>query len=421
MFAKATKSLVSEIDSDGVLVPVSRLNDSDGLVPLALVIKRNRYWFWQQPKFLPTDFKLNNVLVGDPIDPVVVETDFLTYCGKVVDNKGGSAAAELGPGTINIGGSGSVKLQSSFGNLKKQEVDIQKLLQDSKTRVLDLQHSLVQQTRDARLEVLTVVKECIVTTQPCTLTEEVQEVGTCTGIFGFNKTIKVSVNDKGKPFMEYDNNVSLNIPPKTTVAYSVIELEVAQTGHYELCLLPEVKGGFEVDGPVTAKRAVTVSSTPVKRTSKLHRDLEGLQEHFRALSKLPASTRCALFQQLFWLLENPAAISSLENALEDLCEGRQIEANVSPELKATLELVQKDAGLKSLEARRKPSALTAVHLIISALDDSSKEMKPDPALTGSIPMLPVQGIVGPTTVQKDTIDSAEIIGRLAAKTSEKHC
>lgn len=64
----------------------------------------------------------------------VVETDFLTYNGKVVDNKSGSAAAEFGPGTINVGGAGSSKLLSSFGNLKKQEVDVQKLLQESKSR-----------------------------------------------------------------------------------------------------------------------------------------------------------------------------------------------------------------------------------------------------------------------------------------------
>lgn len=42
----------------------------------------------------------------------------------------------------------------------------------------------------------------------------------------------MSVNDKEKPFVEYDTNVSINIPPKTTIAYSVIELEVAHTGHY---------------------------------------------------------------------------------------------------------------------------------------------------------------------------------------------
>jgi len=68
------------------------------------------------------------------LSTVVVETDFMSYNGKVVGNKSGSATADVGPGSINIGGTGSSKLQSSFGNLKKEEIDVQKLLQDSKSR-----------------------------------------------------------------------------------------------------------------------------------------------------------------------------------------------------------------------------------------------------------------------------------------------
>lgn len=372
MFAKATKNVVSEIETEGSLIPVSRLNDSDGLVPLALVIKRNRFWFWQRPKYLPSDFKLNDVLVGDPINPVVVETDFLTYNGKVVDSKTGSATADLGPGSINVGGTGSSKLQSSFGNLKKQEVDVQKLLQDSKSRVLDLQHPLIQQTREMQREVLAVVKERIFTTQPCTVTEEVQESGTCTGMFGFNKTIKVLVNDKGKSFVEYDTNVSINIPTKTTIAYSVIELEVNNTGRYELCLLSNVKGGFEVDATVKMKQANLVNAVPGKTTSKLQRELEGLQGQFAVLSKLPSSTRCSLFQQICLLLQNSAAISLLEDALENLCDGTQPDPSVLdevPALKATLKLVQKAAGSNSAGKQTKPSALTATHLLFSSLDE----------------------------------------------------
>ncbi|XP_051576491.1 gasdermin-E-like [Myxocyprinus asiaticus] len=383
MFAKATKNLLSEIDTDGTLIPVSRLNDSDSLVPLALVIKRYRFWFWQRPKYRPTDFKLSDVLVGDPISPVVVETDFLTYSGKVVDNAGGNVEAEIGPGSLNLGGSGSTKLQSLFGNLKKQEVDVQKLLQNSKSRVLDLRHSLVQQTREQHREVLAVVKERIITTDLCTVTEEVQERGICTGMFGLNKQIKVSVNDKGKPVVDNDSNVSLNIPPKTIIAYGVIELEVDHTGHYELCLLPDVKGGFGVDGPVKVKHAALVSASPVKTSNKLQKELEGLQGQFKVLSELPASTRSALFKQISLLLQNSAAISLLENALEDLCGGRQPDprmfdetAALKPALQTTLKLVQKAAaGTNPTKQsnpsgqRQKPTVLTATHLLISSLEE----------------------------------------------------
>ncbi|KAL0172653.1 hypothetical protein M9458_032964, partial [Cirrhinus mrigala] len=50
--------------------------------------------------------------------------------------------------------------------------------------VLDLKHSLIAQTRETKREVLTLVKERIITAQSCTITEEVQEGGTCAGIFG---------------------------------------------------------------------------------------------------------------------------------------------------------------------------------------------------------------------------------------------
>ncbi|KAG9332021.1 hypothetical protein JZ751_016248 [Albula glossodonta] len=53
MFARATSNLVHQIDPDGSLIPVTRLNNSHKLVPLALVLKRRRRWFWQTPKYRP--------------------------------------------------------------------------------------------------------------------------------------------------------------------------------------------------------------------------------------------------------------------------------------------------------------------------------------------------------------------------------
>lgn len=70
MFAKATRKFVDAIDPDGCLIPVSRLNESDNLTVSSLVIKRNPFWCWQQPRYIPTDFNLNDVLLGErPISP----------------------------------------------------------------------------------------------------------------------------------------------------------------------------------------------------------------------------------------------------------------------------------------------------------------------------------------------------------------
>lgn len=38
-----------------------------------------------------------------------------------------------------------------------------------------------------------------------------------------------------------------------------------------LCLLPNIKGGFEVDGPVKVKQANSLSAAPGKTTSKLQK------------------------------------------------------------------------------------------------------------------------------------------------------
>lgn len=65
MFSNATANFVRQIDPNGSLIHVSRLNDSDKLVPMALVVKRNRIWAWQRPKYRPTDFNLSHLLQGD--------------------------------------------------------------------------------------------------------------------------------------------------------------------------------------------------------------------------------------------------------------------------------------------------------------------------------------------------------------------
>lgn len=67
MFSKATANFVRQIDPEGSLIHVSRVNDSKKLVPMALVVKRNRIWFWQSPKYQPTDFTLSDLLQGDKV------------------------------------------------------------------------------------------------------------------------------------------------------------------------------------------------------------------------------------------------------------------------------------------------------------------------------------------------------------------
>lgn len=62
------------------------------------------------------------------------ETEFLTYKGTFGDKISGKVDTEAGSVSVTLEGCGSSKLQSSFGTLKKEELDVKKLLRDSSDR-----------------------------------------------------------------------------------------------------------------------------------------------------------------------------------------------------------------------------------------------------------------------------------------------
>lgn len=66
----------------------------------------------------------------------VIETDFIKYNGSFGDNIQGNVNANFPHTSVSMGGKDSSKLHSFFGSLKKEEVDVQKLLRDSKDRLV---------------------------------------------------------------------------------------------------------------------------------------------------------------------------------------------------------------------------------------------------------------------------------------------
>ncbi|NXC43583.1 GSDME protein, partial [Penelope pileata] len=111
-------------------------------------------------------------------------------------------------------------------------------------RMINLNSSLLQQVIERKREVLCILREKIVTTQKCTISEHIQTEEKISGLLGCStKIVKVSVSDSGS--MVKDSSVILEIPPATTIAYGVIELFIKRDGQFEFCLLDEQQGGFE--------------------------------------------------------------------------------------------------------------------------------------------------------------------------------
>ncbi|XP_036371947.1 gasdermin-E [Megalops cyprinoides] len=397
MFAKATGNFVRQIDPEGCLIPVTRLNNSDKLNLLSLVIKRNRLWFWQRPKYLPSDFTLSDVLDGDtPINPGVEESDFLRYEGTFRDTVSGKLEAGAGQVNLSLEGRGSSKLQSSFGNLKKQEADVQKLLQDCRDRVLNLDHRLLRQTRGRQRDVVAVLKERIVSTQPCSISQQVKELSTCGAMLGLlgPGPVQVSVQENGSVGM--DSNISMEIPAGTVLAYSLIELEVKLSGQFELCLQPDTPGGFEVDGrtgsrPQNPLAVVSemdmvdgMGSDPGREPIIiLQKDLQGLKVHFQQLADLPVPTRSKLFLLLKEVLLDREVLTMLEGTLNEWLSGETPSVGQLEELspaqrgmvRELLDLLQlsglKGAGQDQTDSPAISPLLTAMHLLISAVEEMS--------------------------------------------------
>ncbi|XP_028284766.1 gasdermin-E-like [Parambassis ranga] len=364
MFSKATANFVRQIDPEGSLIHVSRVNNSHKLVPMALVVKRNRIWFWQKPKYLPTDFTLGDLLQGDvELTPGVSEKEFLSYKGIYGDKLTGNIDAEAGYISVAVEGQGVCKLQSCFGKLKKEELDVKKLLHDSRKRLVDMQHVLVQQL-EKRAEVLAVVKERILTTDSCIVTQTKKEQCIFQGVFGLvgllSGSAKVCVKDSNN--MEMDSDVSLEIPPGTVIAYSILEMEIKKNGQYELCLQPGILGGFEEDTVWTSESMDSVDG----------KDQRGSQEMYLSpLAELPQSTQYDFIKKLQETMKDRAALLYLQCVLEELCGGEPLEDSPefqSSSLSAFLDPAGSDNntnhGLCGL-----PAHLQAAHLLVSAMEE----------------------------------------------------
>ncbi|KAK3525286.1 hypothetical protein QTP86_024904, partial [Hemibagrus guttatus] len=169
MLKEVTRNLLHQTDRDGMLIAVSRLNDSEKLKPLAVVIKCAGTWLWQRTKYRPTDFTLNDLLQGKCIQPALDEKVFLNnYVETRKGNVTGSGEVDMAGVTIKAQGHGASKILSSLGTLHKENLLMPHFLKDSKDRKVDLQHSLIKQIQ-GKNQIFTVVKERIFTTCGCTI------------------------------------------------------------------------------------------------------------------------------------------------------------------------------------------------------------------------------------------------------------
>lgn len=367
MFSKATANIVRQIDPEGSLIHVSRLNDSQKLLPMALVVKRNRFWAWQRPKYQPTDFNLNDLLQGDEmLSPGVSEEDFLTYRGAHMDRLTGIVETKAGPLSATLEGRGSYNLQSSFGKLKKKALDVRRLVRDSETRVVDMQHMLMQQL-EKKAEVLAVVKDVVITTESCSIKQTKKEQCALQGVLGLvgllGSFFKVCVSDRNS--IQLNSDESLEIPTGTVVAYSVQELVIKSNGHFVICLQPGTIGGIESDSELCWNSHESLNVVDGKIDDANEMDLFPLTEFSQ-------SNRSELFKGLQDAMRDKSALSMFQRFVENSLP--QDTSDAPAQLKATHLLISAMEELPdetlNLLSQTRPDFLEAFNTLIFRLKES---------------------------------------------------
>ncbi|KAG8514755.1 Gasdermin-E, partial [Galemys pyrenaicus] len=304
---------------------------------------------------------------GSRVNPLstctlVVESDFVKYEGKFENQVSGSVETALGTVKLNVGGKGLVESQSSFGTLRKQEVDLQQLIRDAAERKINLKNPVLQQVLERKNEVLCVLTQRIVTTQKCVISEHVQIEEKCGGMVGIQtKTVQVSAMEDGN-FIK-DTNVVLEIPAATTTAYGVIELYVKQDGQFgdaneaeptpcprvlfsrttDFCLLQGKRGGFEQE------RSCCVFLDPLPFRELAFQDMPDgwqrplsilkqaaplLEKNFHPFAELPEQQQTALSDVLQAILLDEELLVVLEQVCDDVVFGLSPPLEMLGELKS---------------------------------------------------------------------------------------
>ncbi|XP_057210677.1 gasdermin-E-like isoform X1 [Triplophysa rosa] len=367
MFDKVTKQLVRQIDPNGVLIPAS-FNDSKKLKLLAVVWKKPKMWFFGKAKYSPTHFTLNDLLEKGEIIPERDERDFLK-CNATYKSSG-SGSVDLGNEAVglNVTGQGSSELHLSLDTLRKEDMDIPKLLKDSQGRKVNLGHGLIQQFLKGKI-MLTLLKERIFTTCESAISYTGQEQGSCSSTLK-GHPMKMAMKAKGE--LKCNSDLKMNIPAGTVFAYSVIKMSISSDGYIELCFEPdgiesddisEDPDYSEVDGPWALQEIEEGYSLNSLKTA-----LSDVQTRFCVLTDLTSECRSTLLLHLREILLDRPSLSVLVDRLEVLSSGEapllqnELLDNKSHFISEVLDL------LKS-EPHNSEQILVAMHMLLSAVEE----------------------------------------------------
>nr|XP_033774377.1 gasdermin-A-like isoform X3 [Geotrypetes seraphini] len=230
-FSTMAKSVISELNPNGDLIPVSSVTHSDRLKPLCLLWRRRLTLplAWRKHKYRNTGFKLTDVMEaenpGDEIEILHSEP----Y--KITDTVDGMVAASVAvPGQpIDIEIKGSAEISRSRSMVVNKNYVTQTTLESLKDkRRINMSHTLIKELKESEQNVY-VITETIEAEQEGTINISGSLEGSLSCFFS-----KVGIKSKE------DKKKSISIPKGSVLGFGVLLLKI-QNGKWAVSYVPKAK------------------------------------------------------------------------------------------------------------------------------------------------------------------------------------
>jgi len=237
MFKRATESVVESCGKE-TLHPVTDLNSSEHFKPLCLVEKKESFWPFRKPKFIPTCVKITDLL-HSPGD-IQVTTKKVTLLESFKDiptfDVNGSVVAKASEELqFDVSEDTKVELVMKLGDIEKTEVSWQQLhtlLETSSFKYNDQVYKNAKRSGRS----LCVVIESICTKDDSSLSKDITVTGSVDVEADASKFVPTAIvpeiHTNGE--VERREDKSFVLPPNTVLAYGCVEFSVGEDGFAKL-------------------------------------------------------------------------------------------------------------------------------------------------------------------------------------------
>ena len=224
LFKQCTKYVVKSA-GDKTLHHVTDLNSAEYFDTLCLVKRKKSFWFWKKDKHIPTQIKLDDILLEKiVVDKTKIETKVLLE--KFVEAPSFKASGDLGTKIaselhLELTGSDHLEISLDLGNIEKTKINWEMLEEQLQKVSVDTTHPLFSDVNQHKRMNLGLVLETIMTQSEASVKEDADRVASTDDGLPINiKKTSISIDVHGKGSVESKRVHSFTLPPKTILAYS---------------------------------------------------------------------------------------------------------------------------------------------------------------------------------------------------------